>query len=167
MHFNAEEWASARNWTAECGMGDTSLLNATGATYPLAGLSSSKPSNFDSPYQYALYIWEILNPGALVRCCSRAYGEEVHFGDVGRVLRVDQTHHDFSVEVDWQDRGSPFWVLAFHIQILEIPPASSPTSLTSPGSSHASGAAAVVPTSERTPTQASGGATKRGVNTQT
>ena len=54
LHLQAEEWAAARSWTAKCGMGDKSLLNSSGGAYPLAGLKSA---NFDSPYQYGVYIW--------------------------------------------------------------------------------------------------------------
>ena len=44
-----------------------------------------------------------------VRCC-RTY-EEVHDGDIGRVVKLDLDGlHDLNVQVDWQRKGGTYWV---------------------------------------------------------
>ena len=45
-----------------------------------------------------------------VKCC-RTY-EEVHEGDVGKVVKLDRDElHDLNVQVDWQRKGTLFIVL--------------------------------------------------------
>jgi E3 ubiquitin-protein ligase HERC2 len=44
-----------------------------------------------------------------VRCC-RTY-EEVHEGDIGRVVKLDRDGlHDLNMQVDWQRKGGTYWV---------------------------------------------------------
>ena len=48
--------------------------------------------------EYAMYVRDHISAGVTVRCC-RTY-EEVHEGDVGRVVRVERgSLHDLNVEV--------------------------------------------------------------------
>jgi E3 ubiquitin-protein ligase HERC2 len=51
-----------------------------------------------------------------VRCC-RSY-EEVHEGDVGRVVKLDRDNlHDLNVQVDWQRKGGTYWVRYIHVEL--------------------------------------------------
>ncbi|XP_046386640.1 E3 ubiquitin-protein ligase HERC2 isoform X3 [Ischnura elegans] len=71
--------------------------------------------------------------------------------------------------VDWQERGSPYWIRAFHLEVLEYASASSPASLSSPpAASHASAASSAPQSlSSLDPKILSRGpAARRGVNTQ-
>jgi hypothetical protein len=55
-------------------------------------------SDFLSNDEYAMYVRDNITDGMLVRCC-KTY-EEVHEGDVGRVLKVDSEGlHDLNVQV--------------------------------------------------------------------
>jgi E3 ubiquitin-protein ligase HERC2 len=55
-------------------------------------------SDFLSNDEYAMYVRDNIVDGMLVRCC-KTY-EEVHEGDVGRVLKVDNEGlHDLNVQV--------------------------------------------------------------------
>ena len=55
-------------------------------------------SDFLSNDEYAMYVRDNITDGMLVRCC-KTY-EEVHEGDVGRVLKVDNEGlHDLNVQV--------------------------------------------------------------------
>ena len=48
--------------------------------------------------EYAIYVREHISVGMSVRCC-RSY-EEVHEGDVGRVVKLDRDNlHDLNVQV--------------------------------------------------------------------
>jgi hypothetical protein len=48
-----------------------------------------------------------------VRCC-RTY-EEVHEGDIGRVVKLDRDGlHDLNMQVDWQRKGGTYWVRINH-----------------------------------------------------
>ncbi len=48
--------------------------------------------------------------GMTVRCC-RTY-EEVHEGDIGRVVKLDRDGlHDLNMQVDWQRKGGTYWVI--------------------------------------------------------
>jgi len=78
-------------------------------------------SDFLSNDEYAMYVRDNITDGMLVRCC-KTY-EEVHEGDVGRVLKVDSEGlHDLNVQVDWQHKGSTYWVRFIHIELLGFPP---------------------------------------------
>jgi E3 ubiquitin-protein ligase HERC2 len=69
--------------------------------YVLQAVSSAgynQRSDFLSNDEYAMYIRDNIADGMLVRCC-KTY-EEVHEGDVGRVLKVDNEGlHDLNVQV--------------------------------------------------------------------
>lgn len=68
--------------------------NDRGATSPSFNLRS----DFLSNDEYALYIRDNIALGMIVRCC-KTY-EEVHEGDIGRVLKIDREElHDLNVRV--------------------------------------------------------------------
>ena len=51
------------------------------------------------------------------RCC-RTY-EEVHEGDIGKVVKLDLDGlHDLNVQVEWQRKGVLYWVRYIHIELL-------------------------------------------------
>nr|CAD7453257.1 unnamed protein product [Timema tahoe] len=76
----------------------------------------NKRSDFLSNDEYAIYIRDNITEGMLVRCC-KTY-EEVHEGDIGRVLKVDSEGlHDLNVQVDWQHKGSTYWVRFIHVEL--------------------------------------------------
>lgn len=55
-------------------------------------------SDFLSNDEYAFYVRDNIQVGMMVRCC-KTY-EEVHEGDVGRVLKIDREElHDLNVRV--------------------------------------------------------------------
>lgn len=57
-------------------------------------------SDFLSNDEYALYVRDNIALGMMVRCC-KTY-EEVHEGDVGRVLKIDREElHDLNVRVSF------------------------------------------------------------------
>lgn len=63
-----------------------------------------KRSEFTSNDEYAMYVRDHICPGMTVRCC-RTY-EEVHEGDIGRVVRVDRgSLHNLNVQVFSQIAG--------------------------------------------------------------
>ncbi len=76
--------------------------------------------DFPNADAYAQYIREKIVPGMLVRC-SRDF-EEIHKGDIGRVVKVDaEGLHDLNVQVDWQMHSAAYWMCFVHIEILEAP----------------------------------------------
>ncbi|XP_042876756.1 E3 ubiquitin-protein ligase HERC2-like isoform X6 [Penaeus japonicus] len=80
-----------------------------------------KRSEFTSNDEYAMYVRDHICPGMTVRCC-RTY-EEVHEGDIGRVVRVDRgSLHNLNVQVDWQRKGGTYWVRYIHSELLDQPP---------------------------------------------
>ena len=65
-----------------------------------------------------------ISVGMTVKCC-RTY-EEVHEGDVGKVVKLDRDElHDLNVQVDWQRKGGTYWVRYIHIELLTNPSSSS------------------------------------------
>ncbi|XP_050578084.1 E3 ubiquitin-protein ligase HERC2 [Bombus affinis] len=81
-----------------------------------------KRSDFLSVDEYAIYVRDNLIPGMLVRCC-KSY-EEVEYGDVGQVIKIDpEGLHDLNVQVAWQRKGGTYWVRFIHIELLGHPPA--------------------------------------------
>ena len=55
--------------------------------------------------------------GMTVRCC-RTY-EEVHEGDIGRVVKLDRDGlHDLNMQVDWQRKGGTYWVMTLRLDLL-------------------------------------------------
>ncbi|KAK7864133.1 hypothetical protein R5R35_007650 [Gryllus longicercus] len=87
-----------------------------------SGAGYNQRRDFLSNDEYAMYVRDHIAEGMLVRCC-RTY-EEVHEGDVGRVLKVDSEGlHDLNVQVDWQHKGSTYWVRFIHVELLGYPPA--------------------------------------------
>lgn len=80
-----------------------------------------KRSDFLSVDEYAIYVRDNLIPGMLVRCC-KSY-EEVEYGDVGQVIKIDpEGLHDLNVQVAWQRKGGTYWVRFIHIELLGHPP---------------------------------------------
>ncbi|XP_011141461.1 E3 ubiquitin-protein ligase HERC2 [Harpegnathos saltator] len=80
-----------------------------------------KRSDFLSVDEYAIYVRDNVVPGMLVRCC-KSY-EEVEYGDVGQVVKIDpEGLHDLNAQVAWQRRGSMYWVRFIHIELLGHPP---------------------------------------------
>ncbi|XP_015429351.1 PREDICTED: LOW QUALITY PROTEIN: E3 ubiquitin-protein ligase HERC2 [Dufourea novaeangliae] len=80
-----------------------------------------KRSDFLSVDEYAIYVRDNLTPGMLVRCC-KSY-EEVEYGDVGQVIKIDpEGLHDLNVQVAWQRKGGTYWVRFIHIELLGHPP---------------------------------------------
>ena len=77
-----------------------------------------------------------------VRCC-RTY-EEVHNGDIGRVVKLDRDGlHDLNVQVDWQRKGGTYWVRYIHVELIPQPlPLSSVSGLLGAGGSSGAGASA-------------------------
>ncbi|XP_077559435.1 E3 ubiquitin-protein ligase HERC2 isoform X3 [Haemaphysalis longicornis] len=73
--------------------------------------------DFTNNDDYAVYVRNRISPGMWVHCC-RTY-EEVHEGDVGRVVEVDHDGlHDLNVLVDWQHKGGVYWVRYIHVELL-------------------------------------------------
>ncbi|XP_063244096.1 E3 ubiquitin-protein ligase HERC2 isoform X2 [Bacillus rossius redtenbacheri] len=95
-------------------------LDETNASHVESALSSggyNQRSDFLSNDEYAMYVRDNVAEGMLVRCC-KTY-EEVLEGDVGRVLKVDSEGlHDLNVQVDWQHKGSTYWVRFIHIELI-------------------------------------------------
>uniref|UniRef100_T1IYS2 HECT-type E3 ubiquitin transferase n=1 Tax=Strigamia maritima TaxID=126957 RepID=T1IYS2_STRMM len=76
-----------------------------------------KRSDFQTNDDYAAYVREHIQPGMIVRCC-RTY-EDVHEGDVGRVVKLDRDGlHDLNVHVDWQRKGGTYWVRYIHVELI-------------------------------------------------
>ena len=79
-----------------------------------------KRADFVNKDDYALYIRTHIQVGMTVRCC-RTY-EEVHEGDVGKVVKLDRDElHDLNIQVDWQRKGGTYWVRYIHVEILSNP----------------------------------------------
>ena len=75
--------------------------------------------DFSSNDEYAIYVREHISVGMSVRCC-RSY-EEVHDGDVGRVVKLDRDNlHDLNVQVDWQRKGGTYWVRYIHVELMPV-----------------------------------------------
>ena len=76
-----------------------------------------KRSDFVNNDDYALYIRTHIQVGQTVKCC-RTY-EEVHEGDIGKVVKLDRDElHDLNVQVDWQRKSGTYWVRYIHVEIL-------------------------------------------------
>ncbi|XP_043274810.1 E3 ubiquitin-protein ligase HERC2 isoform X2 [Venturia canescens] len=81
-----------------------------------------KRSDFLFPDEYAIYVRDNVVAGMLVRCC-KSY-EEVEYGDIGQVVRIDlEGLHDLNVHVAWQHKDGTYWVRFIHIELLGHPPA--------------------------------------------
>ena len=86
-----------------------------------------------------------------VRCC-RTY-EEVHDGDIGRVVKLDRDGlHDLNVQVDWQRKGGTYWVRYIHVELLSPP--LSLSSATAAAAAMLAGAASSSSTAVNAPTSA-------------
>ena len=76
-----------------------------------------KRNDFSCNDEYALYVRDHIQTGMMVKCC-RTY-EEVHEGDVGRVIKLDLDGlHDLNVQVEWQRKGGTYWVRYIHIEVI-------------------------------------------------
>ncbi|XP_054929802.1 E3 ubiquitin-protein ligase HERC2 isoform X6 [Dermacentor andersoni] len=77
-------------------------------------------ADFTNNDDYAVYVRNHISLGMLVQCC-RTY-EEVHEGDVGRVVELLQVDHDglhdLNVLADWQHKGGVYWVRYIHVELL-------------------------------------------------
>ncbi|XP_048506982.1 E3 ubiquitin-protein ligase HERC2 isoform X2 [Athalia rosae] len=97
---------------------DTTSAHETGAVPPQAYMQRA---DFLSVDEYAIYIRDNVTAGMFVRCCKRY--EEVAYGDVGQVVKIDpEGLHDLNVQVAWQRKGSTYWVRFIHIELLGHPP---------------------------------------------
>ena len=77
-----------------------------------------KRCDFPCNDEYAVYVRDHIQTAMMVRCC-RTY-EEVHEGDVGRVIKLDLDGlHDLNVQVEWQRKGGTYWVRYIHIEVME------------------------------------------------
>ena len=103
--------------------GSTLISNASsaariGACIPLPEVFK-KRSDFTCNDEYALYVRDHVQTGMMVKCC-RTY-EEVHEGDVGRIIKLDLDGlHDLNVQVEWQRKGGTYWVRYIHIEVSQI-----------------------------------------------
>ena len=81
--------------------------------------SFKRRGDFASNDEYAAYVRDAIQTGMTVRCC-RTY-EEVHEGDVGKVVKLDLDDglHDLNVQVEWQRKGVLYWVRYIHIELLD------------------------------------------------
>ncbi|XP_015510519.2 E3 ubiquitin-protein ligase HERC2 [Neodiprion lecontei] len=97
---------------------DTTSAHEVGAPPPQAYMQRA---DFLSVDEYAIYIRDNVTAGMFVRCCKRY--EEVAYGDVGQVVKIDpEGLHDLNVQVAWQRKGSTYWVRFIHIELLGHPP---------------------------------------------
>lgn len=106
-------------------------IDASGASEAIAimgAMSAPQPppeiykkrTDFESNDDYALYVKSHIQVGMTVKCC-RSY-EEVHEGDVGKVVKLDRDElHDLNVQVDWQRKGGTYWVRYIHVEMLTNP----------------------------------------------
>ncbi|KAJ8681467.1 hypothetical protein QAD02_017254 [Eretmocerus hayati] len=96
---------------------DLSIQEAGNSSQP----TYMKRSDFLSVDEYAIYVRDNVKAGMLVRCC-KTY-EEVEYGDVGQVVKIDpEGLHDLNVQVSWQHKGGTYWVRFIHIELLGHPP---------------------------------------------
>ncbi|XP_068720941.1 E3 ubiquitin-protein ligase HERC2-like [Montipora capricornis] len=97
---------------------DSSLsdLSDNGEVYALP-TDFKKRSDHSSNDEYARYVRDNIQVGMMVRCC-RTY-EEVHEGDIGRVIKLDRDGlHDLNVQGDWQKKNGTYWVRYVHVELL-------------------------------------------------
>ncbi|XP_042145750.1 E3 ubiquitin-protein ligase HERC2 isoform X2 [Ixodes scapularis] len=81
--------------------------------------------DFANNDDYAHHVRDRIERGMWVRCC-RTY-EEVHEGDIGRVVELDRDGlHDLNVLVNWQRKGGVYWVRYIHVELLGYSHSSSP-----------------------------------------
>ena len=102
-------------------------IDASGASEGVLGAACIPPPDtfkkridFKSNDEYAYYVRDNIQTGMTVRCC-RTY-EEVHEGDIGRVIKLDRDGlHDLNVQVVWQRKGGTYWVRYIHVELLTQP----------------------------------------------
>ncbi|KAL5011340.1 hypothetical protein ScPMuIL_009891 [Solemya velum] len=76
-----------------------------------------KRSDFLSTDEYAMYVRDNIQVGMTIRCC-RTY-EEVHEGDIGKVIKLDRDGlHDLNIQADWQRKLGTYWVRYIHVELL-------------------------------------------------
>ncbi|XP_014678095.1 PREDICTED: E3 ubiquitin-protein ligase HERC2-like [Priapulus caudatus] len=96
--------------------------------YPSEMHQYKKRNDFLTNEDYAHYVKDNIQAGMTVRCC-KTY-EEVQEGDIGRVVKLDHDGlYDLNVQVDWQRKGSTYWVRYIHIELLGYLPPSSVASI--------------------------------------
>ena len=110
------------------GASDGLVLGSVQNQDPLAAVAFKRRADFSTNDDYAVYVRDHIAGGMTVRCC-RTY-EEVHEGDVGRVVKLDRDNlHDLNVQVDWQRKGGTYWVRYIHIELLAAAAAASSASI--------------------------------------
>lgn len=63
-------------------------------------ITYSRRCDFLSNDEYAMYVRDNVEIGMLVRCC-KSY-EEIHVGDIGRVVKIDKEGlHDLNLQVSF------------------------------------------------------------------
>ena len=98
--------------------GASEALAAGQATWIPPPETFKRRSDFGTNDEYAVYVRDHIQVGMTVRCC-RTY-EEVHEGDIGRVVKLDLDGlHDLNVQVEWQRKGDHYWVRYIHIELLD------------------------------------------------
>ncbi|KAK7097783.1 E3 ubiquitin-protein ligase HERC2-like isoform X3 [Littorina saxatilis] len=76
-----------------------------------------KKTDFMNNDDYAVYVRDNIQVGMMVRCC-KTY-EEVHEGDIGKVLKLDRDGlHDLNIQADWQKKTGTYWVRYIHVEQL-------------------------------------------------
>ncbi|KAK6172413.1 hypothetical protein SNE40_016067 [Patella caerulea] len=94
------------------------IVNERGA----AGGNTSpfkKRQDFMSNDEYAVYVRENIEVNMMIRCC-KTY-EEVHEGDIGKVVKLDRDGlHDLNVQADWQRKSGTYWVRYLHVELLGL-----------------------------------------------
>ncbi|XP_060607151.1 E3 ubiquitin-protein ligase HERC2-like isoform X1 [Ruditapes philippinarum] len=75
-----------------------------------------KRADFATDDEYAMYIRDNIQVGMSIKCC-RAY-EEVHEGDIGKVIKLDRDGlQDLNIQADWQRKGGTYWVRYVHVEL--------------------------------------------------
>ncbi|ESO89418.1 hypothetical protein LOTGIDRAFT_218809 [Lottia gigantea] len=85
---------------------------ASGGTQPY-----KKRNDFMSSDEYAKYVQDHIEENMMIRCC-KTY-EEVHEGDIGKVIKLDRDGlHDLNIQADWQRKSGTYWVRYIHVEML-------------------------------------------------
>ncbi|KAL8607282.1 hypothetical protein ACOMHN_047613 [Nucella lapillus] len=76
-----------------------------------------KRADYANHDDYAMYVRDNIQVGMMVRCC-KTY-EEVHEGDIGKVIKLDRDGlHDLNIQADWQRKTGTYWVRYIHVELL-------------------------------------------------
>ncbi|KAK7486952.1 hypothetical protein BaRGS_00021768, partial [Batillaria attramentaria] len=102
-----------------CRLVSVVLLQLSAAPVEAIGGSTlfKKRLDFLNNDDYAVYVRDNIQVGMMVRCC-RTY-EEVHEGDIGKVIKLDRDGlHDLNIQADWQRKTGTYWVRYIHVELL-------------------------------------------------